>query len=624
MKTRTRTHATSRALTKPLTLLLTATLALFAHASVNVCRAQSQAQTQPAARPADAGVAEREKGAREGSSGAITGRVVGEAGEPMPGALVYVGQRGGASQFSRTQQRVSTDDEGNFQLTGLDSGLYSVSADIPGYVSDTDFSNGRPPAYRPGDTVLLRLVKGGVITGTVTDTQGEAIVGLGVRAYRVRDLDGIPVTFGSYTSGVEDRTDDRGVYRIFGLMPGVYVVSAGTRNFYGYAAAYAGDVMTFYPSATRDTASEITVRAGQENAGVDIRFRDEQGRNITGRVEPPAGSQTAPDIRFYATLAYASTGIQADFAFVQPNALTFSFEGVADGDYDVQVIGGGREGQLSISVPQRVSVRGADVTRLKLTLAPLASVSGSLSVAQSPTDEGCRQQQQQKRPPVPPQETLVTLARDRPAATRTEPATRTSLLREATPDASGAFTMRGLEAGRYRLNVRPLDESLYVRSIKLPATATAAPARATPTPPTLDALEVRAGQQLSGVTVYLSEGAATLSGRVAVAEGSAPPNFSLTRVHLVPAERERADDLLGYFDATPDGSGAFNFKNVPPGRYLVVLRPAPEATPDAPPRPAHWDADSRARLRRDAEAANSTVELPPCGRTNDFVLRLPK
>ena len=188
-------------------------------------------------------------------------------------------------------------------------------------------------------------------------------------------------------------------------MPGVYIISAGTTSssyFYGYAAAYAGDVPTFYPSATRDTASEITVRAGQENAGIDIRFRDEQGRSVTGRVEPPAGSQAVPGVGFNVTLAYASTGIQAGLAFVQPNALTFSFDGVADGDYDVQASAGGREGQLSVSAPQRVSVRGADVTGLKLTLSPLASVSGSLSIEQSPAQyreaRACRASSSRDRP----------------------------------------------------------------------------------------------------------------------------------------------------------------------------------------------------------------------------------
>lgn len=674
MRTRTRTRASSHPLStspapaKRLALvLMTFALALFAHASALTCRAQApppavvnpndgarparpqtqpqtQTQTQSPARPA--GVA-KEGGARERGSGTITGRVVGESGEPVPGALVYVGPRG-VPQPNRAQ-RVVADEEGNFQIMWLDPGLYSVTANLPGYVPDTDYSTGRPAAYRPGDTVSLRLVKGGVITGTVTDTQGDAIISLGVRAYRVRELDGRPVTFG-YNPGVEDRTDDRGVYRIYGLLPGVYVVSAGARGsgfFYGYAAAYAGDSPTFYPSSTRDTASEITVRAGQENSGVDIRYRDEPGRSVSGRVEPPAGSQADPGVGFNVTLAYASTGIQAGVNFVQPNVLAFSFEGVSDGDYDVQAVAGGREGQLATSTPQRVSVRGSDVTGLRLALAPLASVGGSLAVEQAGAAEGAGETCRPRRAPALPQEILVTLAADRRAPEKGRAPTRTSLSREATPDPSGSFIIRGLEPGRYRLVVRPSDESVYVRSVQIPQSASAyrppppGPNKS-PTAKVIEgkpagddarlaaalraALEVRAGQQVSGVAVRLAEGAAALSGRVVIAEGYPPHPFTQTRVYLVPAEREgeRADDALRYFEATPDGSGAFNFKNLPPGRYLAVARPAPEPTPDAPERPPHWDTESRALLRRHAEDAQTPVELQPCGRTTDFVLRLPK
>jgi protocatechuate 3,4-dioxygenase beta subunit len=653
----TTTQALTKSLVHPkaLAVLTTLAVALFAHASARVCRAQtatqtqSPAQTQPASRPADAGEGARKKDeTREKGSGFISGRVVGEAGEPLAGVSIAIMPRGYA-QFSRPQ-RTTTDEEGNFNITGLDPGLYNVNAYIPGYVMDTDPSTSRPYAYRPGDTATVRLIKGGVITGTITDPQGEPVVAISVRAYRVRDLDGRPVSFGFGGVG-EDSTDDRGVYRMYGLTPGVYVVAAvgaGRDFFYGFSSAYAGNAATFYPSATRDTASEVTVRAGQENAGVDIRYRDEQGRSVTGRIELPAGAQADPNVGFNVTLAYASSGIQAASTFIPPASATpsFAIEGVADGDYDLQAWASGREGQTASSPAQRVSVRGADVTGLRLALVPLSSVSGTLFIEQATEAERAREMCKQQRPSMLPQETLVALAADRPAPSKGQAVTRLSLSREATPDSSGAFTLRALEPGRYRLGVRPFDEALYTRSIKLPAPAATKPASPAPpaattpaakvvgqlkvtppasfVPPTREALDVRAGQQLSGVEVRLAQGAALLSGRVVAAEGALTPPFSQTRVHLVPAERESADDPLRYFDATPDVSGAFTFKSLPPGRYLVVLRPAPEPGADTPTRPAHWDADSRARLRREAEAANSPVELQPCQRTTDFILRLPK
>ena len=81
-------------------------------------------------------------------------------------------------------------------------------------------------------------------------------------------------------------------------------------------------------------------------------------------------------------------------------------------------------------------------------------------------------------------------------------------------------------------------------------------------------------------------------------------------------------DALRLFETTPGADGAFSFKNLPPGRYLLLARVTSDAT-DAAPRPASWDTDSRTRLRREAEAANTTVELQPCQRATDFTLRFP-
>jgi hypothetical protein len=90
----------------------------------------------------------------------------------------------------------------------------------------------------------------------------------------------------------------------------------------------------------------------------------------------------------------------------------------------------------------------------------------------------------------------------------------------------------------------------------------------------------------------------------------------------VPAERERAEDTLRYSEAQMASDGTFAFQNLAPGRYLVIARAAPEnETPERAARPLAWDADTRAKLRREAEAANTTIELQPCQRLNDYSLR---
>ena len=568
----------------------------------------------------------------------ITGRVVGDGGEPLPGISVYAAPRTNAAQQMRQPRSATADDAGNFQFSGLAPGLYQLFASMPAYVAEPDPLTGRPGGvYRPGDNVLLRLTRGGVVTGTVTDPQGEAVVGLSVRAVRVKDLDGHSQQM-PFPALYQDATDDRGVYRIYGLQPGVYVLYAGggAAADFGNISGYGGDAPTFYPSSTRDTSAEVTVRAGQETSGIDIRYRDEQGHRVTGTVELPAGA-SADETFTGLTLTFASTGLPAGNAGVNMNSAgrSFSIEGIGDGEYDLQASYGTREGILAASAPQRVSVKGADVTGLRLSLVPLGSAAGTLVIEQASEAERARAEcKAVPAAPRSPQETIVAATPERDAAAK-RVFSRYAFAHEATPEESGAFNLRPLEAGRHHVSVRLFDEALYLRTVEQPGAASlaaptasprasaAAATRTTSAPLSRETFDLRAGQQFSGIVVRLSEGAASFAGRVAPTEGAPPQTPAPTRVYLVPQERERAEDPLRYYEATVSTSdNAFVFRNVAPGRYLVLARAVAEAG-DATPRPAAWDAEGRAGLRREAEAAKTPVELLPCQRTADFVLRFP-
>jgi protocatechuate 3,4-dioxygenase beta subunit len=655
---------TSRTKTAALLLLLALTAAHAARAQETAAPViiQTPAPTQqsaPAAQQATpapprtqtqagANATQKATGASPGDSPAsaraaaapITGRVVGEAGEPIPGVNVYAASRAVGSSM-RQPLAAASDDAGNFQFRGLQPGLYQLWANLPAYVTEPDPLTGRPVfVFRPGDTALLRLTKGGVITGAVTDPQGEPLVGLSVRAVRVRDLDGrVPPS--PFPASAEDATDDRGVYRIYGLQPGVYVIyggGAGPAGGFGNFSAYGGDAPTFYPSSTRDTAAEVTVRAGQETAGIDIRYREEQGHRVTGTVELPSGAPAETYVGL--TLTFASTGMPAGSAGLNTASAErgFSIEGVADGEYDLQATFGGREGPLSASAPQRVTVKGADVTGLRVALVPLGSAAGTLVI--EPAAEAERARAECKAVPAAarrPQETMVTATPERPASSN-RVFSRFAAPHDATPDEAGAFTLRALEAGRLHVSVRLFDEALYLRAVEQPgAAALAAPpapatsarasiaaaTRTSSAPVSRETFDVKAGQQFSGLVVRLAEGAASFAGRVALVQGAATQTPAPTRVYLVPQERERAEDPLRFYETAVGAEGAFAFRNVAPGRYLVLARAEAEAG-DAATRPAAWDADRRALLRREAEGANTPAELQPCQRTADFTLRFPQ
>ena len=177
----------------------------------------------------------------------ISGRITSSDSQPVTNARVSVNRFGG----NNPSQSVRVDSSGTFQIGPLDPGLYSVSVIVPGLIRDQT-SPAVSPYSRPGDSVDVKMIKGGVITGTVKNANGDPLVAILVRAFRVKGLNGEAVPYS--VSSREGRTDDRGIYRIYGLPAGTYVVSAGGqgRAFgFGVPAAYDGFVPTYAPSATR-------------------------------------------------------------------------------------------------------------------------------------------------------------------------------------------------------------------------------------------------------------------------------------------------------------------------------------------------------------------------------------
>src|SRR5690349_15104712 len=111
------------------------------------------------------------KNREEVSTGSISGKVVNESGQPLIGAAVFVRSVGSFNSGRST----ASDVEGNFRVNGLDPGLYTVGANAPAYTTDPT-ATVAPTYYRLGDSVRLQLVRGGVITGAVTNALGEPVI----------------------------------------------------------------------------------------------------------------------------------------------------------------------------------------------------------------------------------------------------------------------------------------------------------------------------------------------------------------------------------------------------------------------------------------------------------------
>jgi hypothetical protein len=543
--------------------------------------------------------------ARRGAK-SITGRIVDESGQPIPNAAVFLRKIGPPSGPTRS---IGTDEDGRFHSDDLAAGSYMVLTNSPGYVPANEADR---EYYRPGDAVNIRMIKGGVITGTVTNSNGEPVVGVKITTIRVRDGESRAIQ-GAGQSGMSRQTDDRGVYRAYGLLPGTYLVVASGGGQMSYpSTAYDTEVPTYYPSTTRDAAGEVVVRAGQEAGGIDIRYRGDRGFIVSGTLSGALGDDSLGMRGVVVSLTHRSSGAVESRAFVQlRTGKSFAVYGVPDGDYDlVAQMDVGRENSAASS-PRHVVVKGTDVTGIDLSLAPLGSIAGRAVLEKIPAAERASDCKVTRITTL--EELVIISRRDEKTAAKSLPGAGIAALIDGSPDEKGAFKISSLAAGRHRIELRLPTDDWFVKAMSSGGSAAKQSDAAA-------WIVISPSQRVTDLTVTLGEGAASLRGKVvAASEGARLPAL---QVHLVPAETEAVDNVIRFAEVRVDSEGGFSVSNIAPGRYYLVARAVPDdQIMERNPQPLSLDAASRAKLRREAQAANVVVELQRCQRIVGYELK---
>src|SRR5579864_2773710 len=189
--------------------------------------------------------------------GAIAGTVVADDANSRPVRRALVTASGGGLGGDR---RTVTDDLGHFALTGLPAGRYTLSARKAGWLTAYYGSThpgrpvfgGSPIVLQDGQrltTVALRLVHGSVVTGVITDAFGRPTPNVEVQLLSVHMGNGgrtVDPTGGQslgLTGAVSfAQTDDRGIYRLYGIPPGDYLIVASS-----FQASAGQDVLQLTP-----------------------------------------------------------------------------------------------------------------------------------------------------------------------------------------------------------------------------------------------------------------------------------------------------------------------------------------------------------------------------------------
>lgn len=539
--------------------------------------------------------------------GIINGRIIDSNGQPMNN--VTVSTTAVAQIIDGAPVSTTTDEQGHFQLDGLTTGNYTINASFPGYVTENNSSN-KETYYRVGDNnVEITMIKGGAINGIITGSNNEPIVGLPVVYVYLKDLDGkIRKDKNSFSQPAY--TDDRGIYRLYGIRAGEYLVRVGgysPYSFIGTATAFDDNQPLYYPGTPRAQAKSITIHSGEEINGIDIRYRKATGYQITGTIN---GEKLKTDENTYSiktNLVDSSSRLTVDFSYatIKNDKLEFRFFGVASGDYDLyaEFIDTNTKEHF-LSLVKHIQIRNTDVSGIALTLNKVFTINGQ--VIRKKLDEKQLQQLNKTSSKLPYAEIIIK-AQNSVTPKEYNPSLP-ELIDDIVPDSKGNFTIYNVHAGLYFLSLYLGNKSWYLDAIT----------QGDESKPQQQIEKLNKGitvKQGSGVTklnVKVAEGAGKVEGQINKENNKSLPPLT---VHLIPIDKDLIDNLLRYYQTDVDISGHFLLENIAPGKYWAIALPHESlAKPEKKnismlETNVAWNDTKRSALRRAAEMSNCTIEI---------------
>jgi len=530
--------AYTRALSAAPAVLAAVLAALSAAAFFGAGAAAAQGPAKPAEAPAS-----------------VSGRVT--DGEKGLGGVIVVVFANDPQRRNLPAARTRTDSEGAYHLTGLQPGRYYVAPSAPTYVlrDMPDFQPGRPLNLSAGDAVDgvdFRLDPGGVITGKVTDADGNPVVGETVNVVSAEQSQQPRAVLRMPFDPRELQTDDRGVYRVYGLRPGRYHVSVGQAEGGGGVRTRRAFSRTFHPDATEQAQARVVeVRGGGEAEDVDIKLGKRlQTYKVSGRFVSAETGRPVGGVTFSVGLVINQRdrprvgGTYMDGSQSDARG-EFQTIGLTPGTYTVLTANDGSTDLYA--EPTQFEVTDADVSGVVVRLRQAASVSGVVQF------EGAVDRQ-----------TAARLYREMMVYGNLEPSARVwspmaSFVRPQPVGQDGTFTVRGLAPGRLRLSVmggQPGRGGITVTRIEVGGV------------PVRESIELREGTPLAGVRVLLAYGSAVVRGQLNVTGGVLPPG---ARVMAVARRLSPAGETLERSQraAEVDARGRFVIEGLAPGEYEV-------------------------------------------------------
>jgi hypothetical protein len=444
-------------------------------------------------------------------------------------------------------QATSTAADGTYVFENVAPNRYRLYVDAPGFVlrdagdRDADGS-ARSIALAAGQQrtgLDVALYRGGVVTGTVRDNQGEPYEMMNVQLFAVdagtRDV--ITSTIATAAS-----TNERGEFRLGGVAPGRYFLVARPRVGRSEGPVYYPDKLQFAD------ATPIDIVEGMTRSGADMTIDVDRASRISGIVTDAKGALvTIGSVQMHGTDRTTAAIIERQVQ-IGPDG-RFDFHSVLPGAYALTVgspipfdsltINGILSGPLKVQFAAERESGGLDIVAIadrgvtaSIQTSPRAMITGR-AYLEAPDSTAV------------PGSFELSAARDDAKA----------VLRD-----DWTFELRDISATS-RLTLTKAPPGWWLKSVTVKG---------------VNAADVPvefglAARSRHGVTAILSHTAATISGRVDDARGAAVPNPSVV---VFSVDRSRWEDRSLHRQAVhADGSGSYSV-SVPPGDYWVVAADA--------------------------------------------------
>lgn len=479
-------------------------------------------------------------------TGSVAGRVT-VKGKGKGGIVVSVRLTEISPQMGPLRKAM-TDADGNYRITDVPAGNYQIMPVAPAFVG-TDFNSparqGKSLILSEGenvDSIDFSMIRGGVITGRVSTADGRPVIEERITLTLANQPEGPGVSPGVSQMATNVQTDDRGIYRIFGLAAGRYKVSVGQAP-----DSFPGGIgpgrpvyeRVYHPDVTDpNEARVVELGEGSEVANVDITVGEsKKGFAVAGVLIDSETNQQLPNVRIGLRRIVANRDVGFFGTSAQTDRLgTFRFENLSPGRYAV------------VSVPQPNSdlqvnavefeVVDQDIAGLTLRTSRGASVSGFV-VLEGTNDKTVQSKLAQ----------VLILAFVRGEVTSSGFA-QSSTIR---PD--GSFRVGGLQPGTAQLQLSAQDRRLLTGFVisRIEREGVVLPR----------GFEIKSGEQILGVKVVVIYGSGIVRGTIKIENGPLPTG---ARVMVRLTKPETPGVMVGRSQEA-DARGRFALEGVPAGSY---------------------------------------------------------